>query len=101
MVAWGLQSIPTHLTNKFKSIYTYNDFMALSSNVTDSEIENVLANIRSGMCAGLVYTSGTTGNPKGVMFSHDNIIYNNSAPNIVAFSDVTDEELEEVGEFKD
>jgi long-chain acyl-CoA synthetase len=41
-----------------------------------SEVERLKAGIRPGDVMTLVYTSGTTGNPKGVMLTHDNIIFN-------------------------
>lgn len=41
-----------------------------------SEVERIKAGIRPDDLATLVYTSGTTGNPKGVMLTHRNIVFN-------------------------
>ncbi|KRX10345.1 hypothetical protein PPERSA_03652 [Pseudocohnilembus persalinus] len=38
----------------------------------EDNIEYRQENVTPGQCCTLVYTSGTTGNPKGVMLSHDN-----------------------------
>ncbi len=45
----------------------------------DQKLSQIKAEIKPADLATILYTSGTTGNPKGVMLSHDNIISNVTA----------------------
>ncbi|OAF65014.1 hypothetical protein A3Q56_07268 [Intoshia linei] len=57
-----------------KNVYTWNEFIKLSHN-QDEILDERISNLRPNKCASLVFTSGTTGFPKAVMLSHDNMIW--------------------------
>ena len=67
-------------------VMTWDQWMDVGKDVSDSVVRERVANVKPGNCATLIYTSGTTvgvveeshrqGNPKAVMCSHDGCIYN-------------------------
>lgn len=58
-----------------KLVWTWNEAMALASEVPQETLQERINKQKVTDCCTLIYTSGTTGNPKGVMISHYNISF--------------------------
>ncbi|HYI43870.1 MAG TPA: long-chain fatty acid--CoA ligase [Actinomycetota bacterium] len=54
-------------------VMTWDEFLALGSSVGDDQLKEARAKVKPEDLATFVYTSGTTGPPKGVMLTHANI----------------------------
>ncbi|CAB1063401.1 Long-chain-fatty-acid--CoA ligase (EC [Olavius sp. associated proteobacterium Delta 1] len=81
--------IPKQLKNAVRLSFPDTiDFIELASNDTDDELE--FPKPTADDLAYLVYTSGTTGPPKGAMLTHGNIVYNSETYEIGARLDRSD-----------
>jgi long-chain acyl-CoA synthetase len=73
-----------------RKVLSLEDFLARGTAATATELEERLAQTAPGDIATLVYTSGTTGLPKGAVLTHDNILSNIRAA-VTLFSIGTDD----------
>ncbi|XP_011874843.1 PREDICTED: very long-chain-fatty-acid--CoA ligase bubblegum isoform X2 [Vollenhovia emeryi] len=59
-----------------KDVLSWKDLLNIGRNESEDKLLSVLKTIGTNECCVLVYTSGTVGNPKAVMLSHDNMLHN-------------------------
>ena len=57
-------------------VHSWEDLPSLGKKFSEEEFQKIREEQRPDDLATLVYTSGTTAKPKGVMLSHKNLIYN-------------------------
>eukprot|EP01135_Chromosphaera_perkinsii_P010621 Nk52_evm21s2192 gene=Nk52_evmTU21s2192 len=60
---------------KAKGVHSWADFLKLGADVEDATLNEAVEQQKPGQCCTLLYTSGTTGPAKGVMISHDNLVW--------------------------
>ena len=79
IVCWGFNPTDEERAQVPVRVLSWEEFFALGAPDAKTDLEGLLqeriADQEPGHCCALVYTSGTTGAPKAVMMSHDNIVF--------------------------
>ena len=58
-----------------EGVMTWEEFLSKGRNISDDEFFARSSEIHPGDVASLVYTSGTTGTPRGAMLTHENLVF--------------------------
>lgn len=69
-------------TPTVEGVLSWAEVMDLGRQQPDTELEEKLRRVAINQCCTLIFSSGTTGSPKGVMLSHDNLTWTAHANSI-------------------
>ncbi len=61
---------------RYPGMFTWDDMMEMGNAITDEELNVLQSSLDPDSVVNMMYTSGTTGFPKGVMLTHNNLIGN-------------------------
>ena len=78
VVAYGYEppaEAKVEVSGRWVPVISWASLMELGAKESDEEVDARCKEVQPGHCAALVYTSGTTGEPKAVMISHDNVLF--------------------------
>ena len=62
------------ITIKMKTLFNLGLIMSQMKNVLNDDLANIANNVSPNDIATILYTSGTTGKPKGIMFNHSAVL---------------------------
>ncbi|XP_031202555.1 long-chain-fatty-acid--CoA ligase ACSBG2-like isoform X3 [Mastomys coucha] len=61
------------------NLYSWKGFLDLADGISDEKLDQIIDAQRPNQCCVLVYNQGTSGAPKAIMLSHDNITWTTAA----------------------
>jgi len=71
-----LKNVITISSKKYPGMFSWNEILEMGAEVSDKELDDTMNRLSPDDVTVIMYTSGTTGFPKGVMLTHHNVIEN-------------------------